>query len=331
MGAHTQMSHGRVDASLYLHPQTLARLGSFELRAKHIVEGVMSGMHRSPHHGFSVEFAQHRQYAPGDDIKHLDWKVYGRSDKLYLKEYQQETNLDLMLLVDSSGSMRYGTRSFADASGAGKQRGPRGEIYWSKFDHATAFAAAMSYIALRQGDRVGLGVYAEEIRALVRRSGQQAQWRQIVRALSSHAVEEESNIGRVVDQVVAKLNNRCLIVILSDFFEDLNTLRAALARIKHRQHDAILFQVLDAQELLFEFQDAVPFEGFEGEGRLRVDPRALRSSYLQVVKKHRKEVRRMARSFGFDTMTTTTSDWLGPPLASFLARRNSILKRTKVS
>jgi uncharacterized protein (DUF58 family) len=330
-GAHSQMSHGRVDASLYLHPQTLAKLGSFELRAKHIVEGVMSGMHRSPYHGFSVEFAQHRQYVAGDDIKHLDWKVYGRTDKLYLKEYQQETNLDLMLLVDSSGSMRYGTRSFADASGTGKQRGPRGDTNWSKFDHATAFAAAMAYVALRQGDRVGLSVYADEIRALVRRSSQQAQWRQIVRALSSQPVEEQSNIGRVVDQVVAKLNNRCLLVILSDFFEDLSTIRAALARIKHRRHDAILFQVLDKQELEFSFSHAAPFEGLEGEGRLRVDPRALRNSYLEAMQSHRREVKRMARSFGFDTMTTKTSDWLGPPLASFLARRNGLLKRTKVS
>lgn len=317
------------DASLYLHPQTLARLGSFELRAKHIVEGVMSGMHRSPHHGFSVEFAQHRQYAPGDDIKHLDWKVYGRSDKLYLKEYQQETNLDLMLLVDASGSMNYGTRTFADASGVGVKAGPRGEIVWSKFDHATAFAAAISYISLRQGDRVGLAVYADEIRAMVRRSGQQAQWRQIVGALSSHAVDRPTDIGRVVDQMVAKLNNRCLIVIISDFFEDPERLRAALARLKHKRHDAILFQVLDTQELEFNFRDAVPFEGLEGEARLRLDPRAVRKAYLQALHNHIETVRRTARAFNYDYQLTRTSDWLGPPLAAFLARRNARIKRSK--
>jgi len=317
------------DVSLYLHPQTLSRLGSFELRAKHIVEGVMSGMHRSPHHGFSVEFSQHRQYTPGDDIKHLDWKVYGRSDKLYLKQYQQETNLDLMLLVDASGSMAYGTRSFADASGAGRQRGPRGEAFWSKFDHATAFAAAMAYVALRQGDRVGLAVYADEILALLRRSGQQAQWRQIVGALSTHPVERATDIGRVVDQIVAKLNNRCLIVIISDFFEDPDRLRAALARLKHRRHDAILFQVLDTQELEFAFHDAAPFEGLEGESRIRLDPRSIRADYLRAINRHMDSVRRTARAFGFDYQLTRTSDWLGPPLAAFLARRNARLKRTK--
>ena len=117
-------AHG--EASLYLHPQTLARLKSFELRAKHIVEGVMAGQHRSPMQGFSVEFAQHRQYAPGDDIRHLDWKVFARTDKLHLKQYQQETNLDLMVMVDCSGSMRYGSRSFAEASGVGRATAPDG-------------------------------------------------------------------------------------------------------------------------------------------------------------------------------------------------------------
>src|SRR4051794_11497921 len=125
------------DASLYLHPQTLARLSTFELRAKMIVEGVMSGQHRSPYQGFSVEFAQHRPYVSGDDIRHLDWKVYARSDKLHLKQYQQETSLDLVVLVDASGSMRYGSRTFEDASGAGHTISPDGRSNWSKFDHAT--------------------------------------------------------------------------------------------------------------------------------------------------------------------------------------------------
>src|SRR5688572_21876903 len=167
------------EASLYLHPQTLARLASFELRAKMIVEGVMSGQHRSPYHGYSVEFAQHRPYVAGDDIRHLDWKVYGRSDKLHLKQYQQETNLDMMVLVDSSGSMRYGSRSFEDASGVGRKTSPDGRSNWTKFDHATAVAAALSYMALRQGDRAGLAVFADEVRAMVKRSSAQGQWRQI--------------------------------------------------------------------------------------------------------------------------------------------------------
>ncbi len=318
------------DATLYLHPQTLARLGSMELRAKHIVEGVMSGQHRSPYQGFSVEFAQHRQYTPGDDTRHLDWKVFARTDKLHLKQYEQETNLDVVILVDASGSMDYGSRSYAEASGVGRKTSVDNREYWSKFDHATACAAAMAYMALRQGDRAGLIVFADKIYRMLDRSSAQRQWRQIVGALSTHPVEHETDLPRAVDQVLAKLNNRCLLVIISDFFTDPDNLRAALARIKHRRHDAILFQVLDKREETFDFKETLPFDGLEGEPRLRVDPRAIRKAYLEAFEKHQTQVRRTARSFNFDYQLVRTHDWLGPPLAAFVARRNAQLKKMKM-
>jgi uncharacterized protein (DUF58 family) len=321
------------EASLYLHPQTLARLGSFELRAKMIVEGVMSGMHRSPYHGFSVEFAQHRPYVPGDDIRHLDWKVFARSDKLHLKQYQQETSLDLMVLVDSSGSMRYGSRSFEEASGAGHTISPDGRSNWSKFDHATAMAAALAYVTLHQGDRAGLTVFADEIQAMVKRSSSQGTWRQVVGALAAHyqtqPTQAATDVPRAIDQVLAKLNNRCLLVLISDLFTDPEQLRAALARVRHRRHDMIIFQVLDKTELDFDFRDAAPFEGLEGEPRLRIDPRAIRAGYLEALQKHLTQVERIARSFGFDYQLVNTHDWLGPPLAAFVARRNAQIKRSK--
>jgi uncharacterized protein (DUF58 family) len=321
------------DASLYLHPQTLARLTSFELRAKMIVEGVMSGMHRSPYHGFSVEFAQHRPYVPGDDIRHLDWKVFARSDKLHLKQYQQETSLDLVILLDASGSMRYGSRQFEEASGAGHTLSPDGRPNWSKFDHATATAAAMAYVTLQQGDRAGLFVFADEVSGMVKRSSSQGTWRQIVGALASYyqaqPTDAQTDIGRVVDQVLAKLNNRCLLVLLSDLFVDVESLRAAMARIRHRRHDLIIFQVLDQREQDFDFRDAIPFVGLEGEPRLRVDPRALRAGYLEALHRHLEQVERTARSFGFDYQLVSTHEWLGPTLAAFVARRNAQIKRSK--
>jgi uncharacterized protein (DUF58 family) len=317
------------DAGLYLHPQTLARLATLELRAKLIVEGVMSGQHRSPYHGFSVEFAQHRPYAAGDDLRHLDWKVFARTDKLYLKQYQQETNLDLMLLVDSSGSMAFGSRPFAQASGTGRQRSPLGRLEWSKFDHATAVAAALGYIALQQGDRAGLVVFADEVRRLVRRSSAKGTWRQMVGALSTHPVERPTDLGRVVDQVLAKLSNRCLLVLISDCFADPETFRAALARIRHRRHDLIVFQVLDRRETDFDFSDAAPFEGLEGEPRLRVDPRAIREAYVHAISAHIERIERLTRSLGFDYQQVGTHEWLGPPLAAFVARRQAQLRRTK--
>lgn len=317
------------DATLYLHPQTLARLGGFELRAKHIVEGVMSGMHRSPYQGFSVEFAQHRPYAAGDDIRHLDWKVFARRDKLYIKQHQQETNLDLVIMVDSSGSMAYGSRLFAEASGVGRATSPDGRSNWTKFDHATALAAAFSYLALRQSDRAGLIVFADRVRSLVKRSSAQATWRQIVGALSTHPVEAPTDLPRVMDQTLAELTNRCLLVIVSDFFADPEEIRTALARARHKRHDAILMQVVDRREQTFDFRDTAPFDGLEGERRLRIDPRAIRAGYVRAFEEHLDRVEKTARGFGFDYQLVSTHEWLGPPLAAFVAKRNAQLKRMK--
>ncbi|MBX3385973.1 MAG: DUF58 domain-containing protein [Phycisphaeraceae bacterium] len=317
------------DAQLYLHPQTLARLGSLELRAKMIVEGVMSGAHKSPFQGFSVEFAQHRPYVPGDDLRHLDWKVYGRSDKLHLKQYQQETNLDLVVMVDSSGSMDFGSRSFGEASGAGRTASPDGRAYWSKFDHATAVGAALSYMALRQGDRVGLVVFADEVRAMLKRSSAMSTWRQIVGALSTQPVDRPTNFGRVVDQTLAKLTNRCLIALVSDLFIDPEEYRSALARVRHRRHDMIVMQVIDEQERTLDLNQVAPFEGLEGEPRLRVDPRAIRSAYREIFAEHLETIERITRSLGFDYQRVNTHDWLGPPMAAFMSRRNAQIKRSK--
>ncbi len=318
-----------VDATLYLHPQTLARLGSLELRAKHIVEGVMNGMHRSPYQGVSVEFAQHRPYVQGDDIRRLDWKVFGRSDKLYLKQHEQETNLDVVVMVDASGSMNFGSRTFEEASGSGKKTSVDGRVNWTKFDHATAVAAAMSYMALTQGDRAGMVVYADGVKFMVRRSSAQGQWRQIVSALATHPVVEQTDIGRAMDQTIAKLTNRSLLVIVSDFYTEPEDVRAALARAKHRGHDVIVMQVVDKREETFDLRDTAPFLGLEGEGKVRVDPRAIRAAYLEAFEKHRKEIERIARGLGFDYQLVRTHDWLGPPLAAFVARRNARLKRAK--
>lgn len=294
-----------------------------------IVEGVMSGQHRSPYQGFSVEFAQHRPYVSGDDVRHLDWKVFARSDKLHLKQYQQETNLDLIVMVDASGSMDFGSRSFAEASGAGRDTSVDGRPYWSKFDHATALAAALSYITLRQGDRSGLVVFADEIKAMIGRTSSMGAWRQVVGALSTHPVSRPTDLSRVIDQTTAKISNRCLVAMISDFYEDPSAIRAAMARMKHRGHDVIAFQVVDRSEREFNFRDATRFEGLEGEGIVRADPRAMRQAYREAFEAHLEEVERITRGFGFDYQLVDTLDWLGPPLAAFVARRNAQIKRSK--
>lgn len=319
-------SADRFDPHLYLHPQTLARLSTLELRAKMIVEGIRSGQHKSPYSGVSVEFAHHRQYVPGDEIRHLDWKVYARSDKLQVKQYQQETNLDLVLLVDSSGSMKFGSRLFSDASGSAHDAAPDGRITWSKYDHATATAAALAHITLTQGDRAGLAIFAEDIRVMVPRSGRSSGWKPIVDALATNPIEDGTDIERVVDQAMGKLGNRCLIALISDCFMDPEALRASMAKIKHRGHDLIVLQVLDRAERTFEFEDRAAFEGLESERTIRIDPRALRDDYLAALKEHNDTIARAARSFGFDHLTISTHEWLGPTLAAYVARRSAAMR-----
>src|SRR5690606_20771082 len=160
--------NGKTRAENYLAPETLLQLAPFELRSKMIVEGVMSGMHRSPYQGLAVEFAEHRQYVPGHDLKHLDWKVYGRTDKLYVKQYQQEPNLDVIVMVDASATMRHGSFGIKKDWGGTQASGAMNA--WTNFDHAPATAVALAYLCLHQQDRVGVVVFAEEIRSIVKRS-----------------------------------------------------------------------------------------------------------------------------------------------------------------
>ena len=314
-------------AENYLAPETLAQLAPFELRAKMIVEGVMSGMHRSPYQGMAVEFAQHRQYVAGDDLKHLDWKVYGRSDKLYLKQYQQETTLDVIVLVDASASMAFG--SLPVKRDWGGTVASRTKNHWTKFDHATALAVAISYICLHQQDRVGVGVFADELRTMVKRSSARTQWRSIVNSLSMEPVEAATNIVKVTEQVLSKITNRALFIIISDLFDDPEAIRQSLARFRHRRHDVILLHTLDRQEMQFDFTQPAPFHGMEDEGRLRVDPRALRQAYLDSIESHSDAIGKAALNFGFDYQRLDTHESVGPALAYLLARRNAQSKRSK--
>lgn len=320
-------TQSKTRAENYLAPETLMQLAPFELRAKMIVEGVMSGMHRSPYQGMAVEFAQHRQYVAGDDLKHLDWKVYGRSDKLYVKQYQQETNLDVILLIDASASMAYG--SLGVKKDWGGTLASNAKRIWTKFDHATATAVAIAYICLQQQDRVGVAVFADEIKAMVKRSSARGQWKSIVNTLNVHPVQAHTNIAKVTEQALGKVQNRALFVIISDFFEDPESIRGALARFRYRRHDVILMQTLDRQELQFGFSQPAPFEGLEDEGRLRIDPRALRQAYLESIGRHNEAVSKAALSFGFDYIRIDTHESVGPALSYLLARRNAQIKRSK--
>ncbi len=303
-----------------------------------IVEGMMTGMHRSPMEGVSVEFAQHRQYTPGDDTRFLDWKVYGKTDKLYLKQYQKETNLDMVVLVDGSGSMRYSSTRGLIASGA-----PRSEkgLTWTKYDHAASLAAAMCHIALRQQDRASVVLFDNTIRTATRLSNSHGHWKSIVEALGSvESLQKDAvvqadapdpqapgrtNLGRVFDESVARLNRRSLVILISDLFDDVQTIERGLARFRFHQHDVIVLQTLDPAELEFPFTGSSQFIGLEAEGRLNLDPKALRKAYLEVLQQHLDAVETLTRRFQFDYMLLNTGEPLGPALSHFMAKRGSTI------
>lgn len=317
---------GTIRAEQYLAPETLSQLAPFELRAKMIVEGVMNGMHRSPYQGLAVEFAEHRQYVPGDETRHLDWKVFGRTNKLYLKQYQQETNLDVILLVDASGSMRYG--SIPTKSGWGGTRSGSERTTWTKFDHATATSAALAHLCLQQRDRIGLATFSNEIKSQVKRSNNRDQWRSIVSVLSQDPVEAPTDLIKVSDQVLSSITNRALFFIISDFMCDPLQIREALARFKHKRHDVVMVQVLDQREIGFDFDESAPFIGLEGEGTVHVDARSVRETYLEILAEHQEKVRDSARRFGFDFEQVDTHQPIGPPLARLFARRSAVSGRS---
>jgi len=331
------------DTPNYLDPRTLASVASLELRARLIVEGMMTGMHRSPHFGYSVEFAQHRQYSPGDDIRHLDWKVFGRSDKLYLKQYQKETNLDLVLMVDVSGSMAFG--SDAAQSPPTPVGGSPGRM--RKFDFAATLAATLAYLAIKQQDRVGVILFADEIRATSRSGSARGHWRSIIDTLSSAKVDPIENdvslanadpklieakatsLERLFEQVSARIHSRGLLVLISDLFDEAAALERGLARAHFRRHDLFVLQVLDHAELTFPFRSPSEFMGLEGEGRLPLDPQALKTAYLEAINSHLDQMKEITRRFGFDYQLVDTSENLGATLSHFLAKRAALVEKRK--
>jgi len=308
-------------AEAYLAPETLAQLAPFELRARMLVEGLGSGMHASPRQGQAVEFSEHRPYVAGDSLRHLDWKVYGRSDKLYLKRYEQETDLDVLLLVDASGSMRYG--SIPVKPGWGGTDAGRASLQWTKFDCAAAISVAIAHLCLEQRDRVGLEVFAEAPRAIVRRSGSHGQWRSMVQALASVQVGGVADVSRALDHAMSGLPNKALLFVLSDFLQPLEPLREALGKARFRGHDVVLVQVMDRRELRFPVEGLCRFEDMEGGAPLEADAEVIRAAYLEELAGFQGQLDRIARSHAFDIVRVDSHESVGPTLAALLSRRES--------
>ena len=286
-------------------PAVLDRLAGLSLVARTVVEGMMAGQHRSPHRGSSIEFAQHRPYVPGDELRALDWKIFARSNRLVVKEFVEETNFSCHLLVDASESMSF-------TSGR-----------WSKFDYARWCAASLGHLVIAQRDAAGLVIFDEDVRDKVPPTNGAQQQHEIVQSLEAAETKGATRVGDVLDWIAGRLSRRGIVAIFSDFFDDTDKLISGLRRLRHAGHEPILFQVLDPQELTFDYEKLLRRDGLEGGGRIKVDPKSLRAAYLDEMGKHQAELKRQARALSMDFVPLTTSTPLDVALSTYLAQRTA--------
>ena len=290
----------------YLDPQTLASLEGLDLQARMVVEGYVAGMHPSPYHGFSVEFAEHREYVPGDDIRHVDWKVWSKTDKLYLKQYEEETNLLMYLLLDTSESMAY-------ASGNNV----------TKLQYAQFIVAALAYMILQQQDSVGLVVYDDAVRRYLKPGGQPSQLKELFHMLDVTPAREKSDLGLVFNDLAERFKKRGVVVVFSDLFDDVARIMTGLKHFRHRRHEVIIFHILDPAELEFPFRDTTLFKGMEGMPDVLTDPHALKRAYQAELQSFLRELEKGCRLVDIDYVPLRTDQSLDIPLTSYLASRSA--------
>ncbi len=288
-----------------LDPALIDSLSGLALVARTVVEGYRAGQHRSPHRGSASEFAEHRQYVHGDEMRHVDWKIYAKSDRLVVKEYIEETNFDCHLLVDASESMSFGSGR------------------WSKFDYARWCAASIAYLVLSQRDSSGLVVFDESARSKVPPGNGPAQQADIIRVLEEAEPKGRTSVGDVLAWIGTRLRRRGIVAVFSDFLDDLDKVVAGLRRLTHAGHEPILFQILDPQELSFEYAGLLRLDGLEGGARVKIDAKAIRQAYLEEIERHNAELDRHARALSVDYVQISTSMGLDVALSTYLARRSA--------
>jgi uncharacterized protein (DUF58 family) len=286
-----------------LRPEVIKRIGRLEIRARHIVEGLLSGMHRSPYFGQSVEFLQHRQYAPGDDLRRVDWKVWAKQDRLYVKQYEEDTDLRCCLLVDVSGSMEYGS-------------GPL-----TKCDYAVTAAAALAYLLLRQQDAVGCAVFDEGIRQAIPLRTSTSHLTTIVRALETKEPRDKTQLYGVLTRIAETYPRRGMMILISDLLVDPEDVLRGLRLLRQLGHDVLVLHLMDDDELDFPFARPARFEGLETSDHLTCNPRALREGYLESLDRFLATVRHGCARDNIDYALIRTSMALDAALTAFLNNR----------
>jgi uncharacterized protein (DUF58 family) len=299
------------DSRRFLHPEAIKRIARLDLRARHIVEGFLSGMHRSPYFGQSVEFRQHREYTYGDDLRYVDWKVWAKQDRYYVKQFEEDTNLRCTLLCDVSGSMQYG-------------RGPM-----NKYEYGCTVAVSLAYLLLRQQDAVGCVAFDDDARMTVPVRTRRNHLDSIIQALELSSPRNKSDIGHILRNVAESSPRRGLMVLVSDLLVDRTGLFRGLRLLRSRGHDVMVFHVLDDDELDFTFNGPTRFEGLELPDQLRCNPRALREGYLAALNAYLEEVRRGCSRHNVDYSLLRTSQPLDAALAAYLSNRLGMHHRNR--
>ena len=299
-------------ASTYLDPKVLARVGKLDLKAKYVVEGFISGMHRSPFKGFSVEFAQHRGYVAGDDLKHLDWKVYAKSERLNIKQYEAETNLVTTLLLDASESMAYTSPNRKGEASA-------------KLEYAKLIIAALSYIVLNQSDAVAVGIFDEELREFIPRSTRKVHLNRICAALENIEPQNKTGVGEVLHTVAQRVGRRGVTVIVSDLFDKIEDILSGIQHLRHDGHEVIVLHLLDKDELTFPFEGLVQFKGLEYANQVLCHPRMVKKAYLEELHKFLTKMKAMCTKNGVDYVQVSTDTPVDVVLAAYLTGRERAL------
>jgi uncharacterized protein (DUF58 family) len=296
----------------FVDPKALMAIRNLELRARVVVEGFWSGLHRSPYHGFSVEFTEYRPYSPGEDTRYLDWRLYARSDRFYLKKFEDETNLRCHLLVDQSRSMSYSSLSY------------------SKSDYARTLAATLAWFLHSQGDAVGLFSFDERVRDYLPARHRHGHLRQLMLALERETAGAATSLTEPLRRVAELARKRALIVLISDLLAPVDELERHLGRLTAAGHEVVVFQVLDPNELAFNFQNAMLFQDVESRRDVYIDPETARVSYQRLLREHGEGVEAICRKLGFAFHRVVTDRPLDQALLDFLrsrARRGKLVRR----
>ena len=290
----------------YLNPEVVSKLRSMDLRARLVVEGFITGLHKSPYHGFSVEFAEHRQYMPGDEIKHIDWKVYGKTDRFYVKQFEEETNLKSYILLDASASMGYSSTGI------------------SKLQYASYLAGALSYLMIRQRDAVGLVTFDEKIRRYLPPRSVTSYLNQILTELDHTESSSKTDIATALHQMADRIKRRGLIILFSDLLDDPQKVISGLRHFRHKKHEVIVFQILDPLELTFEFKQDAVFKDLESGEEINTQPWHIRSEYQQQVNKFINTYKKFCREHQIDYVMLNTKENYDRALFEYLIKRKRI-------